>query len=174
MIRPEARAALARWHEVALAVCSVGLGLWLAGKGGFVLVPLGFGLAALSGGFGLLALRRLRFAGVGTDGPGLVEIDEGEIRYFGPDSGGTAPLRELAELRLIARAGQRLWRLRLDHGALEVPVDASGAGALFDALAARPGMESAALVAALDQPRPDALGAVIWRRPAMPLAQSTA
>ena len=36
---------------------------------------------------------------------------------------------------------------------------------LFDALSALPGMDSAGLVAALEATAPDALGAVIWRRP---------
>jgi hypothetical protein len=126
---------------------------------------MGLALAALAAAFGILALRRLRFAGAGQDGPGLVEIDEGEIRYFSPDFGGVAPLRDVTEVRLIVRAGQRLWRLRLDQGALEVPVDAAGAEVLFDALSALPGMDSAGLVAALEATAPDALGAVIWRRP---------
>lgn len=173
MIRPEAMAFMHRWHEVVLSGLGVALGLWLAGKGGIVLLPLGLALAALAAAFGILAFRRLRFAGAGQDGPGLVEIDEGEIRYFSPDSGGVsggvAPLRELTELRLIVRAGQRLWRLRLEQGALEVPVDAAGAEALFDALSALPGMDSAGLVAALEAAAPDALGAVIWRRPVVRL-----
>ncbi len=165
MIRPEAMAFLHRWHEVGLSALGVALGLWLAAKGGIVLLPMGLALAALAAAFGILALRRLRFAGAGQDGPGLVEIDEGEIRYFSPDFGGVAPLRDVTEVRLIVRAGQRLWRLRLDQGALEVPVDAAGAEVLFDALSALPGMDSAGLVAALEATAPDALGAVIWRRP---------
>jgi hypothetical protein len=48
-------------------------------------------------------------------------------------------------------------------------VDAAGAEALFDALSALPGMDSAGLVAALEAAAPDALGAVIWRRPVVRL-----
>ena len=69
--------------------------------------------------------------------------------------------------------GRRLWRLKQSDGqALLIPVDAKGAERLFDAFANLPGMDSAALVAALE---PDALPSgmaltlaaqtrVIWRR----------
>ena len=88
LIRPEAQAALWRLREVFAAVGLALLGLWLATLGGFVLVPLGGILIVLAAGFGLLAWRRLRFAQSG-DAPGVVELDEGQISYFGPDVGGS-------------------------------------------------------------------------------------
>lgn len=175
MIRPEALATLRRWQEVGLALAGIGFGLWLFTRGGWVLMPLGLGLGALALGYGVLALRRLRFA-QGAGAPGMVEVDEGQISYFGPVTGGAVSLRELVELRLLARGGQRFWRLKQQDGqALLVPVDAMGAERLFDAFAALPGMDSQALVAALDLPvggsgaglptvAQDTLGPVIWRR----------
>ncbi|MGB3279647.1 MAG: hypothetical protein WBA92_10690 [Pseudorhodobacter sp.] len=175
-IRPEARAALWRWREVFAAAGLAAVGLWLVRLGGFVLVPLGAGVMVLALGFGLLAWRRLRFA-QGGDAPGVVEIDEGQVSFFGPSFGGAVALRELVELRLITMSGRRLWRLKQKDGqTLLIPVEAMGAERLFDAFSALPGMDTGALVAAVDpqENAGEAMGRsvvsasdsrVIWRHP---------
>ena len=176
LIRPEARAALWRLREVFAAMGLAAVGLWLAGLGGYVLLPVGAVVVVLAAGFGLLAWRRLRFAQAG-EAPGVVELDEGQISYFGPNGGGAVALRELVELRLITMRGRRLWRLRQQDGqALLIPVEAMGAERLFDAFASLPGMDTGVLVAAVD---PALAGGpvgrglavasdsrVIWRHPA--------
>ena len=177
MIRPEALAALSRWRESAFGAAIIAAGLWLASLGGWLLWPLGLALAAAGAAFLVLALRRARFR-QNSIGPGLMELDESQITYFGPMGGGAVSLRELVELRLLSRAGRRFWRLKQADGqALLIPVDAAGAERLFDAFSALPGMDSQALVAALTpaadregtgQPAlvADTLGPVIWHRPA--------
>ncbi|MDZ4134575.1 MAG: hypothetical protein U1D06_03135 [Paracoccaceae bacterium] len=179
-LRPEAIAALRRWREVALAAGLAALGLRGMLAGGYVLLPAGALLVALGVGLGLLALRRLRFAQDG-DAPGVVEVDEGQISYYGPASGGFVALPDLAELRLITLHGARFWRLKQADGqALLIPVSANGAERLFDAFAALPGMDTQALVAALAVASVSTaggravmlagdttmIGPVIWRRPA--------
>lgn len=177
-LRPELAAALGRGREVLAALVPVALGLWLIWLGGYLLVPLGLAVAGLGLGWALLALRRLRFA-QDVAAPGLVEVDEAQIGYLGPDLGGFVALPDLVELRLIVLRGRRLWRLKQADGqALLVPVDASGADRLFDAFTSLPGMETEALVAALEAPLPgtaaapglpapaeNGIGRVIWRRP---------
>jgi hypothetical protein len=175
LIRPEAQAQLWRLREVFAAAGLAALGLWFMVLGGFLLLPIGAVIVVLAAGFGVLAWRRMRFAQSG-DAPGVVEFDEGQVSYFGPDTGGAVALRELVELRLLTLGGQRVWRLKQQDGqALLIPVAALGAERLFDAFAALPGMDTAALVAAVDGPvtaatgRVVALGAdsrVIWRHPA--------
>ncbi|MGB8813007.1 MAG: hypothetical protein WCC57_07460 [Paracoccaceae bacterium] len=180
LFRPEAMTALLRWREVALAVLVAAWGAWLVGLGGYVLVPFGAVVAALGLGLGVLAWRRLRF-GQGVGAPGVVEVDEGQISYYGPSFGGFVALPELAELRLMAMQGQRYWRLKQADGQmLMIPVEATGAERLFDAFAALPGMDSQALVAAISPVVGKTAGArglalvddtamigpVIWRRPA--------
>lgn len=172
MIRREVRLALWQWREVLLALAFVGAGLWIAAQGGWVLIPIGLGLAVLALGMAMQGWRRMRFA-QGADAPGIVEVDEAQISYMGPQLGGFVSVAELAEVRLVAMRGRRLWRLRQADGqALLVPVDAAGAEALFDVFAALPGMDMAALLAALE---PQGSGAgramvageqmqVIWRR----------
>jgi hypothetical protein len=177
LIRPEASAALWRLREVFAAVALGGVGAWLAALGGYVLVPLGAAVIVLAAGFGVLAWRRMRFAQVGV-APGVVEFDEGQVSYFGPNAGGAVALRELVELRLMTLGGRRVWRLKQQDGqALLIPVEAMGAERLFDAFAALPGMDTAALVAAVGGARSVAQGRglvsasdsrVIWRHPVRP------
>lgn len=175
LIRPAAAALLSRYSEVIWACLPLGFGLWLIALGGYLLTPLGTVIAAVGVSWGILALRRMRFAQT-VDAPGVVEIDEGQIGYLGPQIGGYVSLPELIEIRLITMRGRRLWRLKQADGqTILIPVDAAGADALFDAFTSLPGMDSSGLVAAL-QTQTDANGQtlparsdtpemrLIWRR----------
>lgn len=149
MIRPEALAALRRWREVILAAILAGAGLWLALGGGPVLLGAGLALVGLAAAWALSAWRRLRFA-QDIAAPGLVEVIEGEVRYYGPSIGGAVSLSDLVELRLVTLRGRRLWRLKQRDGqALLIPVDAAGAAALYDGFTSLPGLDMAAVLAAL-------------------------
>jgi hypothetical protein len=90
--------------------------------------------------------------------PGFVEVIEGEVRYFGPTFGGAVSLSDLTELRLMTLHGRRLWRLKQRDGqALLIPIDAAGAEALFDGFTTLPGLDMAAVLAALS-PSPSSNG----------------
>ncbi|MCB2116006.1 MAG: hypothetical protein KDE00_06800 [Rhodobacteraceae bacterium] len=168
MIRPELRVRLHRWREVIAAGMALAFGLWVAAQGGLVLTPLGLALAALALGWGVVALRRLRFQ-LAVGAPGIVEVDEGQVGYFGPSFGGFVSLSDLAELRLTEFHGKRQWRLRtLDGQVLSVPIDAAGAERLFDAFASLPGIDMAALTAALGHGQATL---PLWTRPRAALAR---
>lgn len=155
-VRPEVMALAVRWREAGLGVGLGLFGLWVAAQGGYLLLPFGAVVAALGAGWAVLAVRRLRFD-QGWDGPGVVEVDEGQIGYLGPGAGGFVSLVDLIEVRLLSLRGRRVWRLKQADGqALLIPVDAAGADRLFDAFASLPGMDSAALVAALEGASPQA------------------
>ena len=98
-------------------------------------------------------VQRARFR-QGTDGPGIVQIVEGRVTYFGPWSGGGASLDRLAWLELVpVRGGAGAWVLIEEDGErLEIPVDARGAERLFDVFAALPGLDTRAMLAALRPP----------------------
>lgn len=144
-IRPGAASALMRFRETGFAGIVLLAGLWLIWLGGWVLIPAGLVLGAL--GVSLLrhALARLSFQqAVGA--PGVVELDEAQLGYLGPQVGGYISMAEAVELRLLTLQGRRLWRIKQADGqAMLVPVDAEGAGQLFDAFAALPGMDLGAL-----------------------------
>jgi hypothetical protein len=166
MIRPEVRATLRRWREVIAAGLVAALGLWLVMLGGYLLVPLGGAVMILAAGWALIALRRIRFLR-GVAAPGVVEVDEGQIGYFGPTFGGFVALAELAELRLAEFHGARAWRLKTQDGqVLLIPVDAAGAERLYDAFAALPGIDMARITAALDH---EQATLPLWRRAPAPL-----
>jgi len=149
MIRPEVQSLLRRWSEPALGLLVLAMGLWAATRGGWFLAITGATVVVLGAAWVTLGLRRMRFQGA-ADAPGLVEVDEARITYLGPRIGGSISLPDLAEIRLLTLRGRRVWRLRQGDGlTLLVPLDASGAEAMFDAFSTLPGLGSAALVAAL-------------------------
>ncbi|MFN3936530.1 MAG: hypothetical protein ACK4KW_03030 [Gemmobacter sp.] len=152
MIRPELRAAAWRWREVIGAGVAALAGLWLATRGGFLLAAMG-GALALAGAIAALhGMRRMRFAG-SADAPGVVEVDERQIAWFGPGIGGFVALDELSEVGAVTVAGLRCWRLvQQDGRMLLVPVSARGAERLYDALTALPGLDGASLLSARDAP----------------------
>lgn len=152
-MRPEAIAVLFRWREVLAAAALSLAGLWTASRGGWLLAPLGAAMAALAIAWGVNARRRVRFR-QSVSAPGIVEVTEGQVAFFGPagegPAGGLIALPDLVEVHLVTRHGRRAWRLRQADGQmLTIPVDAAGSEALFDAFVALPGLDSAELIAAL-------------------------
>lgn len=151
MIRPELAEKLRPWAETLAALATAGFGLWVFSLGGWIFWPLGALIAAAALAWALDARRRMRFHS-DASAPGLVELDEGAIRYLSPDRilGGEIALRDLSEIRLLRLNGRAHWRLKsLDGQALLVPLDAAGAENLASAFAALPGLDMGRLAAAL-------------------------
>ena len=164
MIRPELMRSLRRWSEPLSAIIALFVSLWFLTLGGWF-----FGLIGIGGGFVslawlLAALRRLPFRR-DVGGPGVVEIDEGAIRYYGARLlGGEIALRDLSEIRLLPLQGRPHWRLKsTDAQALLIPLDAAGAAALADAVAALPGIRMGEISAALQNPANTVR--TLWVRP---------
>ena len=176
-VRPDARATLTRWAEPAVGAVLMLFGLWIASLGGLILIPMGLIIVALGAGWALLGWRRAMFRH-DSGAPGLVELDEGRLRYLHPVMPGDISITDLTEVKLLSLRGRQVWRLKdLSGQALLVPADAAGADLLFDAFSALPGLSSADLVAAL-RPAPMAAATgtglpvaatttterVVWRR----------
>ena len=165
--RPEAKAALWRWREVLVGSGVILLGLWMILGPGLLVGLLGY--AALIGGIVLIwiGVQRGRFRGP-DGGPGMVLVDEGQVTYFGPLTGGTVALRELQVLSLDGRMFPAHWQLdQKGQPPLLIPVNADGAELLFDAFASLPGLRTERMLATLNQDRHQQV--VIWQRgPARP------
>lgn len=160
-IRPELLATLQRNAELLTALALAAFGAWTAAQGGYLLIPLGLAILALGAGWALTSWRRLRFQQEG-EAPGIVRVTEGQIAYFGPRVGGFVGLPELSEIRLLTLRGRRIWKLKQGDGQLlHIPVESDGAEALFDAFSALPGIDMAALVAALGSDAPPSDSRVI-------------
>lgn len=162
LIRPELASWLAPRRELLAAVLVTLMGGWLASLGGWFLFALGAVVFATGAVWAVTSFRRLAFRR-DVAAPGLVEVVEGEIRYFAARAlGGTIALRELSEIRLIRLNGHDHWRLKsADAQALLVPVEAKGAEQLAAAFATLPGIEMGRVAAALAQTGGPSLR-VVW------------
>jgi hypothetical protein len=160
--RPEAKAALWRWREVLIAIGLVLLGLWwIMGPGRLLALP-GWALVLAGSAFALVGVQRARFRGAG-DGPGAVQVDEGQVAYFGPLTGGVVALTALERLSLDATMNPAHWRLdAAGQDTVFIPVNAAGSDALFDAFATLPGLRTERMLTELGAGRRHAV--VIWER----------
>ena len=167
-IRPEIRRLAIRWAEPSAAslVVLTGLIVLLRGIARYNLVAELVGLAILLLGLAAFwaGLRRAQFRLHGADGPGLVEVTEQQISYLTAEGGASVELQMMSRLEIRHSIGLgRVWVLH-QSGAptLYIPVSAKGTGALFDAFAALPGIDTQRLIAALNSNAERRL--VIWRR----------
>ena len=143
--------------------------MWLAGalspepvKDSAGRFPVFFEIRALTFG----AVQRARFHRPGQ-APGLVELDEGEVRYLGPRGGGVLALDRMASLSISA--DRRFWLAEsLDGGILAVPCTAQGSEVLFDAFSTLPGLDMERLLRLAAQP-PGERAQTIWQRRALHL-----
>ena len=163
-IRPEARTTLWRWREVltGMAVATLGLS-WVLGPGG-LLGWVGWLLIAAGLALVVVGVQRARFR-AGSDGPGIVTVDEGQMTYFGPLTGGAVALSELERLTLDPTTKPRHWVLHQPgQPPLHIPVNAQGADALFDVFATLPTLRTQHMLNALNDPGDHPV--VIWQRTA--------
>lgn len=165
--RPEATAAVWRWREAICGVFAALVGLWLVSGPGFLLAIPGYAFLAGGGLLIWIGIQRGRFRGP-NDGAGTVHVDEGQVTYFGPLTGGTVALREMDSLTLDGGMFPAHWRLAQSGQApLLIPVNADGADALFDAFATLPGLRTERMLTTLRSDPHQAV--VIWTRgPARP------
>lgn len=161
-IRPEARAALWRWREIIVAGVVLLMGLrWVLGAHG-LLFWAGWIVLALGIALAVVGMQRLRFR-LGVGGPGVVQVDEGQIAYFGPLTGGAVAASELERLALDHTAKPPHWVLEQPQQApLLIPVNAEGSEALFDVFASLPGLKTERMLTELRRGGPHQV--VIWER----------
>jgi hypothetical protein len=150
----------ARRAEALLTAVAALSGLWLFAAnatGSLFWAAVGLGLMILA----LLNLRgaliRLRLA-LGGDGPGVVVIDEGQIGYLGPETGGVTAFDLIDRVALVP--GRALTLYRRDGAPIVIPLSADGADMLIDALAALPGFDPARLTLARNRAAPE----TVWVR----------
>lgn len=161
-IRPEARAALWQWREILAAVLMFLLGLkWAFSSVGFTAIT-GWAFVATGLVTAVIGAQRMRFRR-GTGGPGVVQVDEGQIAYFGPLTGGAVAASELERLALDHSSKPPHWLLEQPgQPPLAIPVNAEGYEALFDVFAALPGLKTERMLTELR--REGAHQVVIWER----------
>ncbi|MEL6167088.1 MAG: hypothetical protein AAFR35_00260 [Pseudomonadota bacterium] len=142
-VRPEALRALSRWREALAGAAAAALGaFWMVTETGAALI---IGTVLALGGALLIfaGIQRARFRR-GDGGPGLVQVDEALLTYFGPYEGGSVAIADLSALHLDPGQPEGMcWILTPDGGEpLRIPVNAEGADALFDVFAGLPGINT--------------------------------
>jgi len=169
LIRADARTTLWRLREVLIGGAILILGLYWGLATFGILQLVGFALAAIGLGLIGLGVQRARFR-VGSGGPGIVQVDEGQITYFGPLSGGAVAIVDLERLSLDHTARPAHWVLeQRGQSPLYVPLNAEGSDVLFDAFATLPGLRTERMLAEMRRQHPHAV--VIWERnPSRPAA----
>lgn len=168
-IRPEAQAFLWRWRELlgALALLLLGLRWTIWGIG--LMQITGWACVALALVLGVVGAQRMRFR-LGSGGPGVVQVTEGQISYFGPLTGGAVARSEIETLRLDHTARPSHWVLEQPgQSPLAIPVTAAGAEALFDVFASLPGLKTERMLSELHHKGPHQV--VIWQRSPEPRGQ---
>ncbi|MEM7439523.1 MAG: hypothetical protein AAF393_07990 [Pseudomonadota bacterium] len=144
-LRPEARATLWRWREVAL---TGGLTLWgvhMIGRAvaaqSLTLGMVGVVLTGTATTLLFFAILRMRLVPPGQS-PGVVEVDERKVGYLSADGGGFVSIDDLTRLEVVANAAGAQWVLtHLGGPPLMIPANADGAEQLFDTFAALPGLQ---------------------------------
>jgi hypothetical protein len=171
LIRDDLAAQAYRWHEALIGAGVAALGLW-AGLGSSGLLSwLGWMAVLLGAALMLSGVQRARFRqppGV-SPGPGVVQVTEGQIAYFGPLTGGAVALDAVTTLSLDGSGTPAHWLL--DHAGgppLAIPVTATGAETLFDAFEQLPNLPTEQVLRALEHGAPER--AVLWRRGAPPVS----
>lgn len=166
-MRAEARAVLWRWRDVLVGLVVVLLGLWGVLTGLGVLYLLGWVMILVGIGLTVTGWQRARFR-AGAGGAGVVQVDEGELRYFGPMSGGMVALSDMVRLELDGRGAGAAWRLHQPgQEVLQIPVDAENAEALFDVFASLPGVRTEKMLAEMRAEMRSGAGngpVVIWQK----------
>lgn len=161
--RPEARAFLWRWRDVIGAFVIFAMGLWWATDGIGLVRWLGAILIGLGAVLVYTGTQRARFR-QGADGPGVVQIVERRIGYFGPLTGGALDLDDLTMLELdgTARPDPHWILTGVEHNRVAIPVTAKGAELLFDAFACLPGIRTEKMLTVLERTPDQRI--VIWRK----------
>ena len=150
-LRPQARYTMWRWREALYGAAIALLGLWWAIKGVLLVQTLGMVVAAIGALFIVAGLQRGRFRQAG-DGPGVVQVAERRITYFGPLGGGGIDISDLTMLTIDPTAKSAAhWILSSPmQRDIAVPVNAAGADALFDAFGALSGLDTQVLLHTLN------------------------
>ena len=142
-LRPEVRALAWRYRDMLLGAVVLLLGVFWAQRSFGILQWIGFGMIALGAIWAIAGVQRARFRQEG-DGPGVVQIRERRLAYFGPLDGGVIDVEDLTMLEIDPSSHpEPSWILTGIGGQrISIPINAAGAEDLFDVFAVLPGIKT--------------------------------
>lgn len=167
-LRPKAKKAIWRWREALIGFAVSMLGLYWAIGGFGILSIIGTSLAIAGALLVFAGIQRARFR-IGTGGTGVVQVDEGQVTYYGPVEGGSVAVADLTKVELDPSAKPHSeWILHDPNSApLRIPTNAEGAEALFDVFARLDGLRTEKMLA--DLTNAPNRHVVIWQSKAVTL-----
>lgn len=162
-VRPAARTVLMRWREALVGAGILLLGVyWSFGVTPGLLSWIGYLLVLLGAALLFAGLQKGR-ARIGGGGPGVVQVVERRIGYFGPLNGGIVDVDAITSLGFDASEHPPHWVLTHDAGpALHIPANAEGSDVLFDVFSSLPGLSPGRIASVVQQDGADLI--VLWRR----------
>ncbi|MEM9229598.1 MAG: hypothetical protein AAGB10_08335 [Pseudomonadota bacterium] len=171
-VRPEVIDAFSRHRIRIMAGLALLLGVLCVWRGLTTPAPfytvLGVGICILTIALWIAHRQRAAFYHEVTQ-PGIVQIDEAQIRYFTPDHhdlplGGVIDRDAITRIDLVSGGdGRARWALyHADGPPISIPLAAEGADQLLDILMQLPGIEVGAALSALNRGRPGIVS--VWSR----------
>lgn len=162
-LRPEVRALAWRYRDMLLGLILLALGLFWGLRSFGILQWIGYGLAAFGTIWAVAGVQLARFRQDG-EGPGVVQIRERRLAYFGPLEGGVMDVDDLTMLEIDPGSYPApSWVLSGVGGQrIAIPINAAGADDLFDVFAALPGIRTNTVLDVLSR-TPDAR-VTLWSR----------
>ena len=153
LIRPEAAAFLKKWREAIFGGVVLMFNIQLAATSFGLLRGLAFAGILIGAALFIEGVRRARLPDL-SGGPGVVDVEERQITYFGPHGGGALSIDDLAQVMVRTTdlgplASDFFWEFTNTAGdSLSIPGDAENASALFDVLTVLPGADYEAVIKA--------------------------
>ena len=142
-IRPEVLNGIWRWREALFGVflAAVG-GFWAVSQQG-ILAAIGTSLAIVGALIIFAGIQRTRFR-VGAGGPGVVQVHERLVTYYGPYEGGSVSIDALEKVELDPKVRPTAqWVLTETGGqSIAIPTNAENAEMLFDVFASLDGIKT--------------------------------
>ena len=165
-VRDDAAKALRRYQElfVGLALILVSIWVWVNFLG--VLRWIALPLAVLGLVSAWYAWRRVRVK-AGNDGPGVLEVDERRLSYFGPFGGTSISLDDVIRIEIETTelgpfTEDMFWLFHTRTETARIPSSAQGGDKIFDVLSSFSGADYDAAIRASSSSKRDNF--LIWQK----------
>ena len=165
-VRDDAAATLRKYQEVLLGIVLILIGFWILVSFHGFLRWLSVPLVVLGSVSTWNAWRRTRMKAA-NNGPGVVEIDERRLSYFGPFGGQSISLNDVTRIQIETTelgpfADDMFWLFYTGSELARVPSSAQGADAILDALSSFKGADYDAVIRASSSTKRDKF--LIWQK----------
>lgn len=166
LVRPEAQAVLYRWRECIAGVCVAVLGVFFGLNSSGLVWWLAVALTALGCLAFFTGLQRARIR-PRLGGRGVIELDEGALRYLTGEGGVIVSLPEVVRVEIETtgdgpKEDDLFWLWVTPEGTARIPASATGSEKMVDALAAFSGARYEQVIAASGSTEPRLF--IVWQK----------